>query len=116
MAACKIVPIVPAPDRIRKIRGSFAWLDHRLLRDRHLEQLTLVDLGVYVFLVLAADRSGCSFYRKDVISKRLGIDWDAFEGAKARLLERGYIAFRPFSPGDVDGFYQVLPLPEAPRA
>jgi hypothetical protein len=116
MALRKIVPIVPAPDRIRKIQGSFAWLDHRLLREGHLECLSLVDLAVYVFLVLAADARGLSFYSKASLTKKLQIDWDAFEGSKARLLERGYIAFRPFSPGDIDGFYQVLPLPEVPRA
>lgn len=116
MQARKVVPIVPEPGRIRRIRGSFAWLDHRLLRERHLERLTLVDLAVYVFLVLAADQNGVSFYNKATLTKRLSIGWDEFEGAKRRLLESGYVAFRPFSPGDVDGFYQVLPLPEAPRA
>jgi hypothetical protein len=68
-------------------------------------------MAVYLFLVIVADANGVSFYRKDLISKRLGIDWDQFEGAKARLLERGFIAFRPFTAGDVDGFYQVLPVP-----
>lgn len=111
MPARKVVPIVPDPGRIRRIRGSFAWLDHGLLRDVHLERMGLVELAVYVFLVLAADRNGVSFYNKATLTKRLSIDWDQFEEAKARLLERGYIAFRPFSAGDVDGFYQVLPLP-----
>lgn len=103
--------IIPDPARIRKIHGSFAWVDHRLLREGHLERMTLCDVAVYVFLVLVADKNGISFYRKDVISKKLGIDWSQFETAKARLLERGMIAFRPFTKGDVDGFYQVLPLP-----
>ncbi|HEV3028636.1 MAG TPA: hypothetical protein VG457_13745 [Planctomycetota bacterium] len=111
MAARKFVPVLPAPDRIRRIQGSFAWLDHRLLREGHLEHLTLVDLAVYVFLVLAADSRGLSFYSKASITKKLQIDWDAFEGAKARLLERGLVAFRPFAPGDIEGTYQVLPIP-----
>lgn len=111
MPARKVVPIVPEPLRIRRIRGSFAWLDHRLARDGFLERMSLIDLAVYVFLVLAADRNGVSFYRKDVISNTLGIEWSQFEQAKARLLERGLIAFRPFTKGDVDGFYQILPLP-----
>jgi hypothetical protein len=111
MPARKVVPIVPDPSRIRRIQGSFAWLDHRLLREGHLEQMALVDLAVYVFLVLAADKNGISFYNKATASKKLGIDWDQFEESKARLLERGFIAFRPFAEGDVDGFYQVLPLP-----
>ncbi len=111
MLTRKRVPLVPAPDRVRQIHGSFAWLDHRLLREGHVERMTLQDLAVYVFLVLAADRSGTSFYRKDVVCRKLGIDWGEFEESKARLLERGFIAFRPFSPHDVDGFYQVLPVP-----
>jgi hypothetical protein len=73
--------------------------------------MSLVDIAVYVYLVLVADRNGVSFYRKDVISKRLGIDWSQFEESKARLLERGLIAFRPFAPRDVDGFYQILGVP-----
>jgi hypothetical protein len=111
MITRKRVPVVPAPDRIRRIQGSFAWLDHRLLREGHVEQMTLADLAVYVFLVLVADRTGTSFYRKDVACRKLGIDWGEFEESKARLLERGLIAFRPFAPGDVDGFYQVLAVP-----
>jgi hypothetical protein len=111
MPARKVRPVLPEPGRVRKIDGSFAWLDHRLLREGHLERMCLFDLAVYVFLVLAADRDGVSFYRKDVISRKLGIDWSQFETAKARLLERGLIAFRPFTPREVDGFYQVLPLP-----
>lgn len=111
MPARKVVPVVPEPGRIRRIEQSFAWLDHRLLREGHLEGMSLVDLAVYVFLVLASDARGVSFYNKATITKKLAIDWDDFEESKARLLERGYIAFRPFAPRDVDGFYQVLPLP-----
>lgn len=112
MPARKVIPVVPEPAKIRRIEGSFAWLDHRLLREGHLERMTLQDLAVYVFLVIVADRTGTSFYRKDLVCRKLGIDWDEFEESKARLLERGLIAFRPFGQGDVDGFYQVLPLPK----
>lgn len=111
MPARRLAPVVPAPERIRRIRGSFAWLDHRLLRDGHLDRMSLADIAVYLYLVLVADRNGVSFYRKDVISKRLGIDWSQFEESKTRLLERGLIAFRPFAPRDVDGFYQILEVP-----
>lgn len=111
MPALKVRAVVPDPLHVRRIEGSFGWLDHRLLREGHLEGMTLTDLAVYVFLVLAADRSGVSFYRKDVISRKLDIGWGDFEEAKRRLIERRFIAFRPFSPTEVDGFYQVLPLP-----
>lgn len=111
MPALKVRAVVPEPQRVRRIEGSFGWLDHRLLRDGHLEGMTLTDLAVYVFLVLVADRNGVSFYRKDLISRKLDIEWSDFEEAKRRLIERGLIAFRRFSPHEVDGFYQVLPLP-----
>ena len=111
MPARKVKPILPEPARVRRIEGSFGWIDHRLMREGVLDNMTLFEVAVYLFLVLAADKTGVSFYRKDVISKRLWIDWSQFEEAKARLLEKGLIAFRPFSPGGVDGFYQVLPVP-----
>ncbi len=94
MPARKVVPIVPNPARIRRIQASFAWIDHRLVRDGHLERLSLVDMAVYLFLVIVADANGVSFYRKDLISKRLGIDSDQFEEAKARLLERRWDSWR----------------------
>lgn len=107
---------VPRPDHVRRIRGSFAWLDHRLLREGHLERLTLEDLGVYVFLVLAADRQGLSYYNQEKICRFLGLSWEEFREARERLVERDLIAFEPFNRGDVNGWYQVLPLPECRNA
>lgn len=46
--------LIPRPELVRRINGSFAWIDHRFLRDRHIERLTLEDVGVYLFLLLAA--------------------------------------------------------------
>jgi hypothetical protein len=111
MPARKVVPIIPEPAKIRRIQGSFAWLDHRLARDGVLDTLSLAEIALYVFLVLAADKNGISHWRKDLVSKRLGIDWSQYEEAKAGLLEKGLIAFRPFVKDDVDGFVQILPVP-----
>lgn len=108
--------VVPAPDRVRKITGSFAWIDHRLRRDGHLQRMTLEDIALYVFLVLAADRDGVSYYRKEKICDVLGLSWDQFETARARLIEREHVAFAPYRPGDVNGYHQVLPVPERPHA
>lgn len=102
--------ILPRPDLVRCIDGSFGWIDHRLLRDGHLGRLTLEDLGVYVFLVLAADREGLSYYRVAKIADALALRPDQIVTARERLVERGLIAFEPFRAGDVEGYYQVLPL------
>ena len=103
-------PRVPQPHRVRKIQGSFGWVDHRLLRQGHIRSLTPDDLGLYLFLILAANRDGVSFYRKDKICDTLGFSWDRFEEARRRLVERDLIAFDPFGPHEVDGYYQVLPV------
>lgn len=102
--------IVPDPSHVRTIRGSFGWIDHRLLRDGHLEQMGLPEIALYLFLVLAADRHGVSYYRLEYISKILGLSEDDFHLARRRLLEKHFIAFTPFRPGDVNGYLQVMPL------
>jgi hypothetical protein len=104
--------VVPDPARVREIRGTFGWVDHRLLRDGHLAQMGLAEIALYLFLVLTANRHGVSWYRKEKICDALGISWDRFHQARDRLVERGLIAFQPFRDGDVNGYYQVLPLPE----
>lgn len=104
--------MIPRPDLVRRIESSFAWIDHRLMRDGHLERLTLEDLGVYLFLVIAADRWGTSWYRKEKICDALGLSWDQFEIARKRLIERRLIAFEPYRPGGVNGVHQVLPIPQ----
>jgi hypothetical protein len=104
--------VVPRPDLVRRVPKGFGWIDHRLRRDGFLAQLTLEDLALYVFLVLAAGPDGVSWYRKEKISDALGLSWAQFDQARQRLLERGLIAFAPFGPNDTNGFYQVLPLPE----
>jgi hypothetical protein len=107
--------VIPAPERVRAITGSFAWIDHRFRRDGHMERLTLEEIALYLFLVLAGDRRGVSYYGMDKISNVLGLSYDQFSTARGRLIEPGYIAFAPYRPGDANGYYQVLPLPDRPR-
>lgn len=107
--------VVPAPDRIRRITGSFGWIDHRLRRDRHLERMTHEEIALYVFLVLAADRNGVSYYGKEKICHQLALSSERFTEARIRLLGHELIGFAPFRDGGVNGYYQVLPLSERPR-
>lgn len=109
-------PLIPRPDLVRRIENSFGWVDHRLLRRGHLQRLALEDIALYLFLVLAADRHGVSYYHKEKICTILRLSWDQFESARHNLIEKGLIAFRPFTRFDVNGFYQLLPLPESPNA
>ena len=59
--------LIPRPKSIRRIQQSFAWIDHRLIRDGFLQVMTHEDLVLYVFLILAADSNGVSFYRKEKV-------------------------------------------------
>lgn len=101
---------IPQPQRVRRIAPSFGWIDHRLLRDGYLSVMTPSDQALYLFLVLAADRHGVSFYRKEKICNVLGLDWGDFEVARDRLVNLQLIAFEAYCAGTPNGFYQVLPV------
>jgi hypothetical protein len=72
---------IPQPKRVRRIEQSFAWIDHRLLRNGYLQVMTHQDQALYLFLALAADRHGVSFYRKEKICDALGLDWGEFDSS-----------------------------------
>jgi len=101
---------IPQPHRVRKIEGSFAWIDHRLLRHGHLSLMMHQDQALYLFLCLAADRDGVSFYRQEKICDTLGLAWDEFHVARDRLIGLKLIAFEAYSATTPNGFYQVLPV------
>jgi hypothetical protein len=103
---------IPQPPRVRRIEKSFAWIDHRLLRNGFLQVMTHQDQALYLFLALAADRHGVSFYRKEKICHVLGLDFAPFEIARDRLIGLKLIAFQPYSALSPNGFYQVLPVDE----
>lgn len=101
---------IPLPERIRKINGSFAWIDHCLLRSGFILTMSLEEIAVYLFLALAADKYGVSYYYLDNICKILGLSLQDFHKAKRGLIEKGLIAFKPYSTYDPNGFYQVLSI------
>jgi hypothetical protein len=105
---------IPQPQRVRRIEKSFAWIDHRLLRHGYLQVMTHQDQALYLFLALAADRHGISFYRKEKICDLLGLDFGAFEVARDRLIDLKLIAFQSYNALSPNGHYQVLPVDGQP--
>lgn len=92
------------PDRIRRIDKGFSFIPHRFLTGGFLSSLTQPELLLYLFLVLASDRYGLSFYGYDAICRHLALDLDRYIEARNRLIEKDLIAF--------DGtVFQVLELP-----
>ena len=98
------------PQKIRKIERSFAWIDHRLMRNGFVAVMTHRDLALYMFLILAADRNGISFYRKEKICESVSLDFSQFEIARDRLINMKLVAFENYSVLSPNGYYQVLPI------
>ena len=93
------------PDRIRKITGSFAFIEHRFLHDGFWGSLDHHQLLLYLFLIIVADRNGLSYYSYDKICTLLRISVDEYILARNALIDYDIIAF--------DGYlFQVLSLPE----
>jgi len=105
---------IPQPQRVRRIEKSFAWIDHRLLRNGYLPVMTHQDQALYLFLALAADRHGVSFYRKEKICDFLDLNWGQFETTRHRLIELQLIAFEAYNAASPNGYYQVLPVDGRP--
>ena len=94
-------------DRVRKITGSFAFVEHRFLRSGFFSVLTHHELLLYVFLVLVADRNGLSYYSYDKICILLKITLDDYIIARDGLIDKDLIAFNGH-------LFQVLSLPKQP--
>lgn len=104
--------IVPKPNRVRQPgRSGFGWLDARLLKDDWLSRMPPDSAAAYVFLCLAGNRQGVSWYRRDRISQVVGIEHTRLRKALSRLVELDLIAYRAFSHHASDGFHQVLSVP-----
>ena len=98
--------IVKSPilkQRIRKVPKSFSWVDHRLVRDRHIENCSHSQAALYLFLVCVADNQGLSFYGDPALMAKLSMDQTTLDQARSGLVRNSLIAWqRPI--------YQVLSL------
>jgi len=96
------------PQRLRRVPPQFSWIDHRLVRDRHICRCSAQALALYLFLVTVADAQGLSYYSEKSISRLLSMEPATVAGARRELVRASLIAYqRPL--------YQVLAL-EDPTA
>lgn len=94
--------------RVRKISGSFAFVEHRFLQDGFWASLNAHELLLYLFLVLVSDRHGLSYYSYDKICTLLRLSLDEYVLARDGLIAKDLLAF--------DGYlFQVLALPAHPK-
>jgi len=95
------------PERVRKIEGSFSWIDHRFVTGGFLHDLSMIEILLYLFLVAVSDRNGLSFYHDDRIASLLKIDLPALGKAREGLIRRSLLAYE-------FPLYQILSLPPRP--
>ena len=93
------------PDRIRSIKGGFSFIPHRFVTDGFLSSLNQKQLLLYLFLVLAADRYGLSYYSYDRICSLPQLSVDQYITARDGLIKKDMIAFN-------GTLFQVLELPQ----
>lgn len=96
------------PNRVRRIdKQGFAFVPSCFLHDGFFVALSHTERSLYLFLVLAGDRNGVSFYSYDRICDALQMTPDDYVLVRNRLIEMDLVAF--------DGrLFQVLALPERP--
>jgi hypothetical protein len=97
------------PTRVRKIQGSFSWVDHRFITGGFLVDLFTIEILLYLFLVAVCDRNGISFYHQDKIASLLKINLASLGKAREGLIHRSLLAYEP-------PLYQILSLPARPVA
>ena len=87
-----VVKRVLCPARLRKVPPQFNWIDHRLIRDKHICGCSAQALALYLFLVTVADAEGLSYYSDGSISRMLSLDVLALQRARQELLAAQLIA------------------------
>ena len=93
------------PERVRKINGSFAFIEHRFLHSGFFSSLNRDERSLYLFLLLAADQFGLSYYSFDRICKFCAMSDNEYIDARNSLIDKDLIAFDGY-------FFQVLSLPK----
>jgi len=97
------------PQRVRRIREGFSWIDRRFVREGWIEKLGSEEILLYFFLVAVADKDGLSYYSDPRVCSLLKIAAPSLARARARLVDLGLLAYEA-------PLYQVLSLdPPPPR-
>ena len=95
------------PDRLRQVPKGFSWVDHRLVRDGHIDRCGCTSLALYLFLVTVCDVEGLSFYSDQALCRRLRLSPEQLTTARTQLQQADLIAYQK-------PLYQVLSLDWTP--
>lgn len=98
-----IVKRVLCPERVRRVPTRFSWLDHRLVRDHHIERCGPEALALYLLLVTVGDAEGLSYYSDSAVARLISVDEAGVRRARRELVAAELIAYHT-------PLYQVLSL------
>ena len=101
-----VVKRVLCRQRLRQVPPQFSWIDHRLVRHRHICRCSHPALALYLFLVTVCDGEGLSYYSDATLARLLHLDSLALARARQELISADLIAYQ--SP-----LYQVLALEDS---
>jgi hypothetical protein len=111
MAEGRTMPVVKrvlCPQRLRRVPSQFSWIDHRLVRDRHICRCSHPALALYLFLITVCDGEGLSYYSDASIVRLLKLDQPGLVRARHELINARLIAYQC-------PLYQVLALDSSPQ-
>lgn len=91
------------PQRLRQVPKQFSWVDHRLVREHHIDRCSHPAAALYLFLVTVGDAKGMSYYGDKTLTQRLNMDPYTLDKARENLIAIGLVAFKK-------PLYQVLSL------
>jgi hypothetical protein len=89
--------------RLRRMPEGFGWIDHRLVREGHLQRADANAWALYLILVTVGDERGLSYYSEPSLARLLGLNGEAIRAARGRLVLADLIAYE-------EPLYQVLGL------
>lgn len=102
-----VIKRVLCPQRLRRVPPQFSWVDHRLVRHRHIARCSHPALALYLFLVAVCDGQGLSYWSDASIGRLLRFEPAGLARARQELIDAELIAYRP-------PLYQVLALEDPP--
>ena len=82
-----------SPAKLRRVPQQFSWVDQRLVRERHIDQLSHAACALSLFLLAVADAPGLSDYADPSLCQRLSLTASELHQARQGLITRGLVAY-----------------------
>jgi len=83
-----------SPAKLRRVPQQFSWVDQRLVRERHIDQLSNAACALYLFLITVADAQGLSYYADPSLCQHLSLTASELHQARQVLITRGLVAYQ----------------------